>query len=101
MFDYEYDDAAGDHGIDELIAAYEASATEGGRAYFDSEDLEHIATFYFERGRLDDALAVVDRQLEQAPGSSDPWMRLYLSVAMRACNTRKRWRWSPTVPAHN
>ena len=39
------------------------------------EDLEHIATFYFEAGRLNEALDVVDRQIEQSPGSSDSWMR--------------------------
>ena len=34
----------GDESIDDLVAAYEASADGTGRAFFDSEDLEHVAT---------------------------------------------------------
>ena len=62
-------------GLRDLIEAYEHSLGEGAAAWFDSEDLEQIATFYFEAGRVEEALAVVSRQLDDAPFQSDGWLR--------------------------
>ena len=61
LFDFEYDDAddADAERLRDLVAAYE-----GGEAtYFDSHDLEEIASHYYEQERFEDALAVVDLSL--------------------------------------
>src|SRR5690606_21756466 len=74
MFDFEFDDydgPAGEARLNELLEAYENSKS----TYFDSDTLEDIANFYFEQGRYEDALGVVDRLLETLSFSSDAWMR--------------------------
>ena len=75
MFDFGFDDledSADPSRLSNLVNSYERN---GESAYFDSDALEDIATFYFERGRFDDALGVIDRILDNQPYSSDNWMR--------------------------
>ena len=75
MFDFEFDeneDSFDAARIDRLVASYEAH---GSSAYFDSESLDEIALYYFEHGRFDSALTVLDRLLEVQPFSSDLWLR--------------------------
>ena len=75
MFDFGFDDledSADKSRLSKLVKSYER---DGKAAYFDSDALEDIATFYFEHGRFEDALGVVDRILETQPYSSDGWMR--------------------------
>ena len=64
MFDFEFgdfEDPAGENRINELVSSYES---QDSTSYFDSDTLEDIATFYFERGRYEEALGVVDRLIE-------------------------------------
>ncbi|RMF59413.1 MAG: tetratricopeptide repeat protein, partial [Bacteroidetes bacterium] len=75
MFDFEFDDFedfSGESRIEDLVTSFEE---QGESAYFDSDTLEDIATYYFEEGRFEDALRVIDRLLEMYPFSSDGWMR--------------------------
>ena len=51
------------------------SSEKGSDSYFDSDTLEEIASYYFEQGRFEESLRVVDRSLEMHPYSSDGWMR--------------------------
>ena len=76
MFEFDdFDEGREDDALNDLIAAYEASQEEGGNAYFDSEALEEIATHYFEQGRFETALDVIDRLIATHPYSSDAWLR--------------------------
>ena len=75
MFDFGFDDledSADPSRLSNLVNSYERN---GEGTYFDSDALEDIATYYFERGRFEDALGVIDRILENQPYSSDNWMR--------------------------
>ena len=61
MFEFGFEEEFTDEGrLNDLIAAYEER---GESAYFDSDALEDIATHYFEQGRLDQALTVIDQLL--------------------------------------
>ena len=49
MFDFEFDefeDPASEDELRDLVDAYERSLHKDADAYFDSEALEHIATYY-------------------------------------------------------
>ena len=75
MFDFEFDhfeDPADEDRLNDLVTAYESQPD---TAYFDSDALEEIATHYFERGRFDSALEVIDRLIATQPYSSDAWTR--------------------------
>ncbi|MCH8276615.1 MAG: tetratricopeptide repeat protein, partial [Bacteroidetes bacterium] len=75
MFNFEFEDLEDykdDNRLKDLAASFEKR---GESAYFDSDTLEEIATFYFEQGRYEDSLRVVDRMLHTHPFSSDGWMR--------------------------
>ncbi|MEL6612846.1 MAG: tetratricopeptide repeat protein, partial [Bacteroidota bacterium] len=78
MFDFEfgdYDDPTSGDALRQLIEAYEEGRRTGNVGFYDSETLEDIATFYFEEGRLEEALEVIDRLLDAQPYSSDAWLR--------------------------
>ena len=75
MFNFEFEDfedSKDDGRLENLAASFEV---EGESAYYDSETLEEIATYYFEQGRFEEALSVVDRMLATHPYSSDARMR--------------------------
>ena len=75
MLDYGFDDQedfSDEQRLTDLVSAYERF---DGDSYFDSEALEEIATYYFERGEFEHALGVIDRLIETYPFSSDAWMR--------------------------
>ncbi|HEX7069382.1 MAG TPA: tetratricopeptide repeat protein, partial [Rhodothermales bacterium] len=75
MFDFEFDDfedPADEERLNNLVASYEAS---DDSTYFDSDALEDIASYYFERGDFARALEVIDRLVAAQPYSSDAWMR--------------------------
>ena len=71
MFNFEFEDfedSQDDERLEDLAAGFEQ---QDESAYFDSDTLEEIATFYFEQGRFKDSLRVVDRMLVTHPYSSD------------------------------
>ena len=73
-FDFGFDDfedSPREGYLKELVAAYEDDPS----SYFDSGDLEEIASFYFEDGRMEKALEVIDHLIELHPYQSDAWMR--------------------------
>ena len=68
---YEYEGGRSEEHMHDLVEAFERN----DGAYFDSEALEDLATHYFEIGDLEQALVVVDEQIDKQPYSSDAWMR--------------------------
>ena len=78
MFDFEFDDYEDPiEGLrlDEVVKSYERAQKIGSGEYFDSETLEDIATFYFEKERFEDALGAIDKLAEVQPFSSDVWLK--------------------------
>lgn len=74
MFDFEFEDfdePADEGRMNALLSAYEGNTP----AWLDSDSLEDIANYYFEQGRYEDALSVIDRLLDIMSHSSDAWMR--------------------------
>ena len=75
MFDFgfdNFDDSSSNARLQELVDAYE---THGTNAYFDSNELEAVATYYYEQGAFENALAVIDHLLDLHPYSADGWLR--------------------------
>jgi tetratricopeptide (TPR) repeat protein len=75
MFNFEFDDYdefRDEDRLRELVDSFEAGDRAG---YLDSDALDDIASWYYDKGRFEDALCVVDRVLASHPFSSDAWMR--------------------------
>ena len=67
-FDFGFDDfedSPREGHLKELVAAYEDDPS----SYFDSGDLEEIASFYFEDGRIEKAAAAAKAAVEANPMS--------------------------------
>ena len=58
-----------------LKALAESFKAADDSTYFDSDTLEEIASYYFEKGRYEESIRVIDRLLDTYPYSSDGWMR--------------------------
>lgn len=71
-FDFEHDNEHEDEyiNITELIDKYEKTVNNAQIAFFEQDDFEAIIIYYQEKGRLEEALAVSEKSLQQYPYSS-------------------------------
>ncbi len=69
-FDFNNEEEEEDVNISELVERYESSVKDERAIFLDHDEFEYIIDYYYHHTRMEDALRVVERALEQYPFSA-------------------------------